>query len=368
MSETNQPPQGLVASLQRSLAWLDTAMDGLADGLVIAREDGRLRWANRSFSRSCGVESCVTLVDRPLVDLLGPWRPADAASDWSLLPLPPGPEGEEGVIQLQRQHAGDRHWLELHWRRLSFRDSVQLIFTLRDITLAVQAERARRQEEDLLRQQLEQERAFAQAMAHELRTPLAIASLELQCLARELPGPEARIAAIHHELDRMARLLERVSWLNSLQLQQSPASAAPESMAIAPLLGRWFRAIDRLPDDTLQVQGTAEEMTQLLRELQQNALRFGGAEPRLSVADDGPWLQLLVHTGSTGLPEADLSRIFERFVKLDHHRQDGRPEGSGLGLPIARSLARRMGGELSAVNDDTGRLCFRLSLRIAQPA
>lgn len=135
-----------------------------------------------------------------------------------------------------------------------------------------------------------------------------------------------------------------------------------------PLLSRWFQAIDRLPDATLLVQGTANELAQLLQELQQNALRFGGAEPRLSVADDGPWLQLLVHTGSAGLPEADRSRIFERFVKLDLHRQDGLTEGSGLGLPIARSLARRMGGDLSAVNDDTGRLCFRLMLRIVQPA
>ncbi len=368
MSAAHQPPQGLVASLQRSLAWLDMAMDGLADGLVIAHEDGRLRWANRSFSRSCGVESCVTLVDRPLEDLLGEWRPAEAATDWSLLPLPPGPEGEDGVIRLQRQHDGDQQWLELHWRRLTFRDSVQLILTLRDITLAIRAERARRQEEEQLRHQLEQERAFAQAMAHELRTPLAIASLELQCLSRELQDPEERIDAISHELARMARLLERVSWLNSLELQPPQASAAPKSMALAPLLGRWFQAIDPLPDETLRVQGTADELTQLLQELQQNALRFGGAEPRLSVADDGPWLQLLVHTGSAGLPEADRNRIFERFVKLDHHRQDGRPEGSGLGLPIARSLARRMGGDLSAVNDNTGHLCFRLLLRIAQPA
>jgi signal transduction histidine kinase len=281
VSASEQPPQGLVTSLQRSLAWLDMAMDGLADGLVIAHEDGRLRWANRSFSRSCGVESCVTLVDRPLGDLLGDWRPADAAADWSLLPLPPGPEGEDGVVRLQRQHEGDRHWLELHWRRLNFRDSVQLILTLRDITLAVRAERTRLQEEEQLRHLLEQERAFAQAMAHELRTPLAIASLELQCLARELQGqalqgPEARLAAIHHELDRMARLLERVSWLNSLQLQPPPSSAAPTALAIAPLLRRCFRTIDHLPDAALLVQGSADELTQLLQELQQNALRFGG--------------------------------------------------------------------------------------------
>lgn len=83
----------------------------------------------------------------------------------------PGTGGEDGVIRLQRQHDGDPQWLELHWRRLNFRDSVQLILTLRDITLAMRAERARRQEQEQLRHQLEQERAFAQAIAHELRTP-----------------------------------------------------------------------------------------------------------------------------------------------------------------------------------------------------
>jgi len=84
------------------------------------------------------------------------------------------------------------------------------------------------------------------------------------------------------------------------------------------------------------------------------------------VTNEGPWLQLVVHTASSGLSEQDLARIFERFVKLDHHRHDTRPEGSGLGLPIARTLAQRMGGELTAVNDATGQLCFRLSLRLAQ--
>lgn len=364
MSDPNSPPQSLVASLQRSLAWLDMAMDGLADGLVIAHDDGRLRWANRSFSRSCGVESCVTLVDRPLGELLQGWRPQDAAADWSLLPLLQGQRDAEGVIRLQRTTDDNQLWQEVHWRHLRFRDSTQLIVTLRDITLAVRAETARRQEEDRLRHQLEQERGFAQAMAHELRTPLAIASLELQCLARELQNPEARIAAVRHELDRMARLLERVSWLNSLQLQPSEGDAP--SMAIAPLLERWFSAIDPRPDPLLQVQGNPEELAQLLQELHHNALRFGGAEPRLSMADEGPWLQLVVHTASSGLSERDLARIFERFVKLDHHRHDTRPEGSGLGLPIARTLAQRMGGELTAVNDAAGQLCFRLSLRLAQ--
>ena len=363
MSAQDQPLRGLVASLQRSLAWLDMAMDGLADGLVIAHDDGRLRWANRSFSRSCGVESCVTLVDRPLGDLLRDWRPADAAAGWSLLPLPRDTGDNEGVIQLQRGEADDRLWLELHWRHLRFQDSAQLIVTLRDITLAVRAETARQREEERLRLQLEQEQAFAQAMAHELRTPLAIASLELQCLARELQAPEARIDAVHHELDRMARLLERVSWLNSLQLQAAEP-AAP--MAIAPLLEQRFGRVEPPPDRTLQVLGNPGELDQLLQELHHNAVRFGGSEPRVSLATDGPRLQLTVHTASPGLGEQDLTRIFERFVKLDHHRHDSRPEGSGLGLPIARALARRMGGDLIASNDAGMHLCFRLSLPIAQ--
>lgn len=364
MSELNEPPQGLVASLQQSLAWLDMAMDGLADGLVIAHEDGRLRWANRSFSRTCGVESCVTLVDRSLEDLLGDWRPHEGGAGWSLLPLNPELAGKDGVITLQRGDDDDRRWMELHWRYLRFQGNGQLIVTLRDITLAVKADTARQQEEERLRLQLKQEQTFAQAMAHELRTPLAIANLELQCLGGDEQSPGSRIAAIRHELDRMARLLERVSWLNSLQL--NPSSEEASTLEIIPFLDRWPGETEGPAEPLPAVQGDPEELAQLLQELHHNALRFGNGEPKLSMAREEPWLRLVVHTASTGLSEENLTRIFDRFVKLEHHRNDSRREGSGLGLPIARALARRMGGELTAENDASGQLCFVLTLRIAQ--
>jgi signal transduction histidine kinase len=98
-------------------------------------------------------------------------------------------------------------------------------------------------------------------------------------------------------------------------------------------------------------------VTQILANLLDNARRHGpadGASSSVVVADEGP-----------GVPSEDRERVFDRLVRLDDAR--GRDAGgAGLGLSIARALARAHGGELIAEESSSGAR-FRLTLPTGPP-
>jgi len=114
----------------------------------------------------------------------------------------------------------------------------------------------------------------------------------------------------------------------------------------------------------LRVSADATEIGRIVTNLLDNAIRYGGGagddpvrittrlverEAVVEVADDGP-----------GIAPADLERIFEPFYRV--HADQGGPEGNGLGLAIARSLATRNGGRLTVASQPAMGTTFRLSL------
>jgi len=106
---------------------------------------------------------------------------------------------------------------------------------------------------------------------------------------------------------------------------------------------------------------------QILTNLLSNGLRYTppGGTIRVSVQGKGPEVEVTVHDSGAGIPEESLPLVFERFYRVDKSR--ARAEGgSGLGLTIARQLARAHGGELSAANHPKGGAVFTLRLPVAR--
>jgi signal transduction histidine kinase len=110
--------------------------------------------------------------------------------------------------------------------------------------------------------------------------------------------------------------------------------------------------------DALRMSGDAARLRQLLLALVDNAVRYSHPGGRIMLSAqrferEGPWIAVRIEDDGIGIEEADLALVFER----NHRSPRGRlhnPDGSGLGLSIARLLAHRHGGDI-ALTSTAGR-------------
>jgi signal transduction histidine kinase len=200
-------------------------------------------------------------------------------------------------------------------------------------------------------------RIFA-AMSHDLKTPLTRLRLRTEMLedgelrakfAKDVDEMESMIA---HTLDFMrdataaepAQPVDVMALLESLQTDYQDAGHAVE------LTGRAARPIP----------GRARALRRCLTNLIDNAIRYG-ARAHIEVEERAAELAIRVLDEGPGIPQADLERAFEPFWREpSRSRETG---GTGLGLGIARNIARAHGGEVTLCNRaDRGGLEATLTL------
>jgi signal transduction histidine kinase len=114
------------------------------------------------------------------------------------------------------------------------------------------------------------------------------------------------------------------------------------------------------------VQGGRAELARVATNLLDNALRFAASQVTVSVTAAGRWAELVVVDDGPGIPAADRERVFERFVRLDEHR-DRAGGGTGLGLAIARELVAAHGGTIT-IGDAHPGATFVVRLPLAPPS
>jgi signal transduction histidine kinase len=217
--------------------------------------------------------------------------------------------------------------------------------------LAADTERARVSDENA--RLLATQRRFLQDASHQLRTPITIALGHAELLARELTGQEERdIHVVVGELTRLRSLGER---LLIIAAAESPDFLHPGPVALdeflAEAFGRWQPTAPRdwqlgqLAAAT--VQADRERLGLALDALLENAVQHTrpGALIRLSVSNDthAALARIVIEDGGTGIPRDELTHIFDRFRTGS---RVGLPGGTGLGLALARSIARGHRGEV----------------------
>ena len=214
------------------------------------------------------------------------------------------------------------------------------------VASALEDMRARLVEEEASRQ------AFVSTASHELRTPLASlqATLELLREEAESPGVAARAETALRQTHRLVGL---ATDLLDISRVDGEAPLSPEPLEVgehARTVAREFR--ERLSDRPLVVHGgpaiavaDPAALTRILRVLLDNACRYGAGPVTVDVGGDGVRVVIAVRDEGAGLADGEDERVFLRFTR---GTAGERVPGAGLGLSIARGLARAMDGELTA--------------------
>ncbi len=216
---------------------------------------------------------------------------------------------------------------------------------------------------------LTDQRRFLQDAAHQLRTPITIALGHAELLATAVDGKQETedIDVVIGELSRLRRISER---LLIIAAAADPAFLHPEPVAldllVAELIRRWRPAADRswriARLDQMTVPADRERLGLALDALLENAVRHTGSNDviQLSVIRDYPGMpaRIVVADTGSGIPADEVPLIFDRFST----GQDGQLRGTGLGLPLVRTVARAHGGNVTVSSTVGKGSTFELTL------
>jgi len=233
----------------------------------------------------------------------------------------------------------------------------------RDLTRIRQLERVRRD--------------FVANVSHELRTPVTA----IQGFAETLrsgaidPGSAVRfLEGIERHSARLSTLVSALLRLASLEAR-SPADVVRElvdvgaiaSHAVAAAMGHAGAAgkrVEPLAAANLFATGDPVGVEQIIDNLLDTAIRYGGSTIRLEGERRGGEVVLRVTDDGPGVPAEDVPRLFERFYRV----KGTTSPGTGLGLAIVKHLCESMGGGIT-VSSEPGRTAFEVALPVAtEPA
>ncbi|MFF0341587.1 ATP-binding protein [Kribbella sp. NPDC004875] len=204
------------------------------------------------------------------------------------------------------------------------------------------------------------QRAFVADASHELRSPLATIAAGLEVIEPSARGQswQELLRLMKGEAERMRRLVE-----NLLLLAKADDAALPMHRTEVDLDDLVDMEILRLRENNrirvvgdvrpVRVYGDPLRLSQLIRNLVENAATAAHSTVRLSTTERDGHALLTVQDDGDGIPESDRQRVFERFVRLDTSRARA-SGGSGLGLSIVQEIIKAHHGTVTLGPADDG--------------
>jgi signal transduction histidine kinase len=217
----------------------------------------------------------------------------------------------------------------------------------------------------------EQQDSFLNAVTHELKTPIASIRLYLETLETRQLSDEQRhdfYRIILEDTDRLTGTVEQIlkagearhgslkkNWqevdfsalvVETVELTRLRHNLPPEALRFG-----------MEPREQLLLKGNPQELRTAVFNLVENAVKYSG-DKKIVIVDiltpDIDTILLKVRDQGVGIPRSELKRIFKRFYRVTNSAS-GRVKGTGLGLFIVRSIARRHGGDAFAESEGTDR-------------
>ncbi|GAB2992020.1 hypothetical protein GCM10023080_067290 [Streptomyces pseudoechinosporeus] len=207
-------------------------------------------------------------------------------------------------------------------------------------------------------------------VAHEMRTPITLLRAQIEGVADGIFIPdEAMFASLADDLHRLQRLAGDLSSLSrseegAFALHRKPTDMAMVARTTAERLRPQYddQTVTLVVDAGTPVGAFCDpdRITQVLVNLLGNALAASGTHGHVALSvhtEPSPGHHVIVRVmdDGIGIAEHDLERIFHRFERLEHPGRPAAAGGSGIGLAIARGIARAHGGDITAESAGLGK-------------
>ncbi len=364
-----------ITDLKRAQANLRIHLEGMEssmDGMALLDHQGRYLYVNYAHARAYGYEreAMIGLSWRALYD-----AEELARFDEEIVPVIHTRGRWRGEATGRRQ-GGQTFPQDLS---LAATENGGLVCVVRDISERKARERALDQALQRAEESNAAKTRFLAAMSHELRTPLNAIIGFSRIVSRKTEGviPERQsdnLAKIQTSAEHLLKLINEILDISKIEagrmdvafIPYAPLGVADECLRlIEPMVQPGVALRCDCVCDMPHATGDAAKVRQILMNLLANAARCTlSGEICIAVERDGERLRFAVMDTGIGIAPEAQATIFEEFARLDGAARTG-TEGTGLGLPISRRLARLMGGDITVRSEPGEGSTFTLDLPFA---
>ena len=201
--------------------------------------------------------------------------------------------------------------------------------------------------------------------SHELRSPLTRIRMGLEMLGS---SPNAAVKdEIARNIAELDQLIEEILLSSRLESHDADMGTVEPVDLVGLAAEECARTHAMLDADraTLEVPGIGKLLRRALRNLLENALRYGAGEVTMRLRSVGCAVVIQVSDHGPGVPPALQDRVFEPFYRLPGASES--EGGVGLGLALVKSIALRHGGSVACANRPEGGACFEIRLPLVSP-
>ncbi len=330
-----------ISALEAEKLRIETVLGGMREGLMVLGEDGRIILVNKAlteiFPHVSSAQGRLPIEVVPCPELQ---TAAETVLNWQ-------DESRPAVVSVQIEPGQDRFFDVSLVRPSQRRLGLGAVLVFHDLTEYRRLDKVRRD--------------FVANVSHELRTPLTSIKGYTETLLGEKQFKEGQgkrfLDVILKNANHMSKMVEELLSLARIENDRQPPvkdrvkvsesfrSALRECATLAK--ERRVTVENLLPDDGPEVMADGGQITQVFRNLLENAIKYGPEESSVTVSHrpGHEGVTFCVEDKGPGVPESDRQRVFERFYRVDRPRNKG-DGGTGLGLAIAKHIVERHGGRI----------------------